>query len=552
MVLNVLKEIFTGPTRFSLMDIPGFPYDAYDEQWTAYTASERWFTGQALDDQPESKAKVDLYPLRANPIVGTVLKHAYILFGEVEDDARGLVVPKVLYDPKKEGSKEQAQIAEDALNTLWFENHGRAILVESAIMSQIYGGCVLKATYVPWEWDEYGGNRTIPIRVETINPKNFIGVPDASDNYNLVEAWVVKEIERAAAIEWGYNGEDETVWYVEHWLNDTYSVTIDGKPAWRTVNGVPEYFSGANPFGFVPFVYIPHIRIGGFKGFNAFDHLTGLVKELNARWGDMGDAVNDDSHPVIAGKNIPGSVQFKRASDWLEYVDLGSNPGISGNEPEPDLWQVNSQRASPAMASMLKEIMAQYRRDAFVPPVADGEDEGSQRSGMTLAIRFWPLTSHAGTERYFWTPGLNVFHKMMLRIMANKQLGEITPEHLKLRIKEKWAPFLPRDREAEVQEWAIRANNNIASLEHLVELASDVEDIENERQKILAWVEDLEAAKLRAAQRHEMELQEATAEADLEKTEVQGKNQIEAADVQAKAFASRPQQPVAKKPGGQK
>jgi hypothetical protein len=545
MVLKAFSEVLVGPSKFNLLDLENFPYDTYEEQWAEYSEAERWFTGAALNDQPENAGKSDLYPMRVNPIVSTVLKHAYVLFGEVEDDARALVIPKLQYNPKKAGQKEQAEEAEEALNMIWWENHGRAVLIENAVLSQIYGGCVLKATYVPWEWIEYEGDRSIPIRIEGINPKNFVGIPDASDNYKLLEAWVLKEIDLTEARLWGWQGtwddtDDPMVWYIEHWTTTTYEVLIDGKIATRMVNGEPQLMSGPNPFGFIPMVYIPHIRVGSFRGVNAYSHLVGMIKELNARWGDYGDAVNDDSHPVIAGKNVQGSVQVKRVTNWLEYVDLGSNPGISGNEPEPDLFQVNQQRASPSMENMVKGIYQQYRRDSFVPPVADGEDEGSQRSGMTLAIRFWPLTSHAGTERYFWTPGLDVFHRMLLRMMVVKGLAEITVDHLRMRIKEKWAPFLPRDREAEVQEWAIRSSNTIASVEHLIDMAADVEDVTEERQRILQWIKDVEIVKQKALADATIEIQENQQDADADMQEDQLVSQEKVAKTQADAFKSQP------------
>lgn len=568
MVLRAIEEIFSGPTKFNLLEIEDFPYDDYEEQWSEYTEAERWFTGAALEDSATIKTSdADLYPMRINPIVSIVLKHAYMLFGEVEDFSRPLVIPKLIYNPKKEEQKQLAIEGEEALNTLWWENRGRAILIENAFSSQIYGGCVFKATYVPWEWDKYGGERSIPIRIEKINPKNFVGVPDASDAYKLIEAWIVREIDAEDAKLWGYVGDEDSVWYVEHWLTNTIEVTINGKPATRLVGTEVIELSGENPFGFIPIVYIPHLRISGLRGFNAYSHLVGMVKELNARWGDLGDSVNDDSHPLIAGRNVPGAVQMKRVTDWLEYADLGSNSNITGDEPEPDMFQVNQQRSSPTMISMVDGIYRQLRRDSFVPAVADGEDEGSQRSGMTLAIRFWPLLSHAGTERYFWSPALDVFHRMLLRMMLVKGLGEITDAHCKLRIKEMWAPFLPRDREVDVNEWAIRATHDIASVEHLIELAGDVEDVTEERARILKWIADLEAARLKATQefqmqqeemraKNQMELAEKNAEAGIQNTMIAGQNQAQIAQMKAKqAPAGAPpvgQKKAAPKPGEKK
>jgi len=490
-MLASVQNLFGSLTlsSFSLQDIEGFPYSVYEEQLARYEEAERWFKGLALEDQPGAGEDVDIYPLRINPILGTVLKHAYILFGETQDDGRPLVVPKLI--PAKDSEKEMAEEGEERLNHLWWENNGRSLLMESGIMSQIYGGVVLKATYVPWEGIEYGGWRSLPVRIERVNPKNFVGVPDGSDLYRLNDAWIVKRIYKSEAKKWGYTGEDEVVWRVEYWNQETYKILIDGKVAVRKVGNTVMPLGGVNPFGFVPMVYIPHIRTGDFHGINTFDHLKGLVRELNLRFGDYGDAVNDDAHSYVAYRNVQGTPQVKRIADGLPAIDLGSTSQISGNEPEPDMFEIKKQRASSAMEDLVSEIYKQYRRDSNVPAVAEGEDEGSQRSGLTLAIRFWPLTSHVSQERTFWSDGLDVFQSYLLKILAIKKLGDITTKHSLMRIKQKWSPLLPRDREVDVQEWVQRAAAGIAPIEVLMEAAGDIEDIEEAKKSILEWMEEI-------------------------------------------------------------
>lgn len=482
--LNTIKGLFVPTPAFSLETLPDFPADDYNAQLQVYQEQETWFTGEALNETRSNTAgkPVEVYPMHINPIITTVLKHAYILFGEVENDGRPLVVPKLL------PAGPESDAAEEPLNMVWWENHGRAVMIENAILSQIYGGCFFKSTYVPWEtW------RSIPIRIELLNPKFVVGYPDASDMYRLSEAWIAYEITQQQAVHWGYEptGNDLSYWYTEHWLRDVYEVRINNQAASVDIGGTKYPLGGENPWEEVPIVYFPHIRVGEFIGRNAFDHLKGLVKELNLRYGDYGDAINDDSHPIIAIRNVNGSVQVKRINEWLEVVDLGNSQGISGQEPEPDMLEVRTPRASTAMNSLVQEIYNQYRRDSFVPAIAEGEDEGSQRSGMTLAMRFWALLSHTNMERYFWTAGLDVLERMLLKMMFTKGLGSITEKHTKMRIKQVWAPNLPRDRETDVQEWVQRASTNLGSIEHLLELTGDVENIPVERKQILQWVKDL-------------------------------------------------------------
>jgi hypothetical protein len=109
-------------------------------------------------------------------------------------------------------------------------------------------------------------------------------------------------------------------------------------------------------------------------------------------------------------------------------------------------------------------------------------------------------------ERVFFGAGLDVFNNYLLRMMAKKDIEGITEQHVKMRMKQSWAPMLPRDREAEVQEWQVRSTSDIASVEHLIELARDVDDIAAERNRIIEWKTELaqiEAeAKAKAAQKY--------------------------------------------------
>jgi len=497
---------------FSLADIPGFPQQEYEDILARAAEAERWFTGQALTEKSSQGDQIELYPLKINPIFGTVVKHAAMLFGDPEDDGRSLVYSKIV--ARDQSLKDSAKIAEETLNDVWFENHGRSLMMQGGILSQIYGGCVFKATYVPWETD-----REIPIRIELLNPKCFVGIADGSDNFRLLAAWVIRKISLEEAIQWGYVGSDDYVYYVEHWTRQYYKIWIDGKPATWTGGGETVQLGGDNPFGFVPMVYIPHLRATDFYGINAFDQLKGEVTELNLRFGDYGDAVNDDAHSYTAMRNVNGSPQVRRIAEGLPVIDLGSAPNISGQEPQPDLFEIRKQRANTAMRDLVHEVYAQYRRDSFVPAVAEGEDEGSQRSSLTLATRFWPLTSHLFQERIFWTDGLNVFQRYLLLMMFKQKLAGITQDMLGMRMKQKWANMLPRDREVDVQEWVSRASGRLGSIETLLELTGDIENIEEEKAKILAW---------------EQALLDMQTDAQVQVTEAQGEMMIQQVEAQAK------------------
>jgi len=458
---------------FSLSSLPEFPYSEYTTQSSKYQELESWFNGQALSEtQSQGGNEIDVYPLRVNPIRTACLKHSYALFGEFPDDISGtLVQPRVIVEADRD--KSQSDIVEDALSKAWYNNNGAAVMMENGLLSQIFGGCIFKASWVPDLPEEYR------VRIERIHPREFVCVPYENDYWRLKQAWVVRKITKDAAEQYGVKLATDFGYYIEWWREDEYQIMVDDNPIVYDMFGAQTVLGGRNPFGFVPFVYIPHERAGEFYGNPVItDAGQGLTKELNLRTADAGDATSDQSHSVIAMRNVRGTPKIQRLSNGVQVIDLGSAQNITGAASEPDLFSVTRSQITDPMLHLSRDVRDELRRELMVPAVAEGEDEGSQRSAATLVLRMWPLTSHIKSERALWSTGLTAFNKMLLSIMANKKFGGINKEHLKLPLKNKWYPILPRDRQAFVEELVARRGVQLGSLEHLLALIGDVEDID--------------------------------------------------------------------------
>lgn len=473
---------------FSLEDLPNFPYAEFQRNQSRYRESEIWYTGKALELEVTTQAgkEVDRYPVRVNPIRNQVHKHAKFLFGEVQQDERPLVYSRVMPMPGNETSRDDAEYAQDVLNRVWWESNGRAIQFENGALAQIYGGCVFKLS-----WDVLDPMRTIPIRIENPHPKFFVGKPRANDYWDLDEAWIINEIlPPDAAVNGVMLDGDQTGFLIEHWTRSQYDVTVNNLPAQRMINGQWIPISGINPWGFVPVVYIPHIRVNGFYGENDIDSVVGVVKELNLRIADFGDAVNIDSHVYLASVNVTGSPQMQHWAPGLNVINLGSSNGITGQEKDPDLFEARKASASESMETLVKLLYDIYRRLSNFPAVADGEDEGSQRSGLTLALRMISMTAHTDIERIFWSTGLNRIARMILRMLQIKGEAGITMAHAALSVRQEWAPVLPRDREMVVQEAVQLMAAKLGSPERLLRLLG-VDDTEEEKDLILAFWKEL-------------------------------------------------------------
>lgn len=483
-----IKRIFVGSPapNFSLADLPDFPYTDWNDKVSEYTETRTWFTGEALDQQVDfSGKKADLYPVKVNPISGACMKHAHALFGEFPDDAVGpLLKFRILADNSE--AKESAKAAEEALARVWWENLGGSLMMENGITSQILGGCIFKASVDPGK-----DPKNPKIRIEKIDPAEFWCIPSDNNPWTLQKAWIIRKITADTALEHGVVTTADEVYYIETWTPDHYRIQINDQ-----ILGVLDeetqttvLYDQPNPFGFVPMVYIPHQRDFGIWGTSVITNAAkGLVREINARLADIGDATNEETHGVVAIRNVRQSPTIITLQGGLPVINLGSGQSLGGKEVEPDMFSVSRNAVTDAMIDNVHELLAHFRREVSVPAVAYGEDEGSQRSSLTLVTRMWPLVSHVKMERSFWTTGLHVLNNMILKMMALKKIGGITQEHLQMRMKSKWFPILPRDREQLVTEAQIRMTSYLGSPKHMLEMLGDVEDVDEEWEEIEEWV----------------------------------------------------------------
>jgi hypothetical protein len=468
-LITATPNLVTSITPFTLESLKGFPYQTYYQQQEDYSELEKWYFGTVLEEvvvSADGKTLVEKYPIKINPLRNTSYKHASVLFGTNLDSLKFGGIPiNILADlPKEEKSKED--IIEKALRKTFSENGGGSLFISNGIVSQYMGGCIFAANWIPTQ------NR---IQISNPHPREFIGIPYGTDYWHLREYWIIREIQTDDLPAYGLPIDQVggIYWYNEHWTPDTYEIRINNTVL--EVDG--QKAQGTNPFGIAPAVYIPHIRTTGFIGKSIITSaIKGLIREMNLRFADIGDAVSEDSHTYTAVRNVKGVIRPISIGDGRPILDLGSVTGLSGNEANPDMFNVKTTSASSPMLSFTEKLTEMYRNEADHPAVADGMDEGSQRSAATLTARMWPLTSHAELERSFWTVGLVEFSKILLKMMAIKGINGVKKEHLEIPLIVQWSTMLPRDRDAIVQEAAIRALHRLGTKQHLIELFGDTQD----------------------------------------------------------------------------
>lgn len=485
---------------------PGFPMTQWGDQQARYRVYWEWFNGDVLSEtrsNPDTGETEVKFPLQVNVARKICRNHASLLFGEAPDAPIPLVLTSAQpRDPLNGDEPEEADIKSaigysNVVNEVWEQSGGRAQMQEAGTLTQFLGGHAFQLIYDP-EWNE----GVVPnLYVRSWPADFFLPVWSASNRHELLEAYVVCRIGgRQAKMQYGYEGGANLVTYVEHWTKTNYSAYLDGQPVTGNVLGEKVIFlNRPNIFGKVPFVYIPHLREGSFFGSSHIPDIHGLVREYNERMADLADAIDQTLDRVIWVKNTQ-NIERTVLPNGEEAFNLGLL--APGYNKDADAWINEPPNFSAGLTDFPeKQLYQQIRRVTFNPPIADGEDEGSQRSGVTLDIRFWPATSHARAERVFWEAGLNDMARLIL-LAVNildlwSDLGLSAPPRgflNKLRFAQQWHPQIPRDREAMINESTVRLAAGTMSPHTFNRRMADVVNSKQEVEEGIAFLKEVALA----------------------------------------------------------
>lgn len=509
---ELYRRVFSGvPTALiaQLHDnlFPGsFPFKDWSHQSQAYARAWDWYLGKPLQEA-EGKTPggqiIYKYPLQLNPLRTLARKHVGFLFGEIEDENQLVVEPRIVPHAvfAEEGFQERlrkGKTLSGVVQTVLSQSNANALFQEAGTIAQFLGGVVFQLAYTPLDQ-----NMLIPLRIKSIIPDYFMPVW-ASDTYELLEAFVVYWLSSAVAERLFGESPDygDLNVYVEHWTPQEYSIYLNAKPLRQRIGGETFVYDRLpNPFGFVPFVYIPHLREGGFYGISHLPDVQMLVLEFNSRLGDLGDVLHQNANRLRYIRNVFAN-DFSNASRQVELapgvraIDLGVEPPTAKHPP--DVILEDAAAVPPALENLPERLFNQLMYDGLLSPIAFGIDEGSQRSALTLALRMWPSTSHARAERIFWTAGLKqLSHQILLacqrlplvrrRLQQIISLSYTEDELAEYQAQPQWRPILPRDHEVQVNEIILRVQAGILSPETAIRMLGDVDDVDEELRRITEW-----------------------------------------------------------------
>jgi len=434
-----------------------YPNAEWSAQTERYEKLYKYFSGESLSetivaDNGEDKVK---YPLKINLAKVVAMLHTHILLGEWND--------RVFNWRVEYGTGNAADIA--YLDQVYRYSKMNSQMIRQLLTHSVLGGHVWRIT----------SDSTIPTKFKwTITPPEYFFPVYSSVDGDLLEAFVSMTLSAAEArARYGITTDQDEVAYMEHWTKRKCEITIDDLVVKTT----------AVIDGIIPYEYIPRANLAGEAfGLSVIEDVIGLQDEINLRLGDAGDAILRETHKEMVVSNVPGGIRSIRREKGV--IDLGV--GLGNAKPTVHDYQ---KAAIPAGAFEFVNGMNEYlRHTTLTPAVAWGEDEGSQRSGMTLMLRMLPMLQAARTNRAFISDGLSSLARKtrILAKYAGVNVGttsDYAPD---------FAPMLPKDREQIVNEISLLRAVDGLSDERMLDLL-DVP--ENKREEELARIRALREEK---------------------------------------------------------
>jgi len=453
-------------------DAPSAPDSYTNNQWQAQSAlyREMWeyFNRDIFDTTLSAQSNIKKYPLGINIFEQACTIHRAALVGEFKDDVLQFRVTS------PNSKNKDAAMVEQKIDQIWVESGRNSILLEGGLVCQILGGVVFRVLWNPARKKAY---------IRLLQPDAWFPVWDPDDYHQINECYVSYMIDAASA-KHKYNvrlddDKDVPVPVWEHWDRDFYEVRVDGKLAyWDRAHQFP--MGGENIYrdpqtnvGVIPFEYFPRDRAGSFYGIPLGKNLLQLQNEYNLRAADLGDGAMEAAHQYMFAKNIPAgtdSIRLQRG----KLINLGV--GALGGK-DPDVIAVKGGEVPEASVNWVQRLQGDTRSAAYTPDVAYGEDEGSQRSALTLAFRMWPMTQSVRAVRGFWTDSFYHLNRKAIIVASSYEKNGygLESRHADYRLIPMWAPMLPKDRSEEVNEVVVRKQTGLISTYHAVELLEDRE-----------------------------------------------------------------------------
>ena len=396
-----------------------------------------YFSGLVFEEKiDEEDVEAPLtYPVGLNLCKMLCIASSDALFGEWNER---VVQWEAHQDESVTPAEEKATVL---ANAILDANGANTMLWEVDLDRNIYGGGVIRISPdlsgFPW------------IKWSRIPMTNFFPVWDPDDADVLLEAYVVVPMMAdQAKAKYGIEPSQEIVYRVEHWTRQTYTNYVD--------NNKIDQYSGLNPWGVVPFEFIPRFRTSIWWGDSLVEEVIRPQNELNSILADAGETISYNAFPIRYGINLPNDFSTENFPLGPNAMwDLGKK---FTDQLRPEVGILKADNALQSGTLEFIHLLFDYTlHTANIPPLAIGMDSGGgQRSGITVEIRLASLVRAIRRSRAYLARGLQRALRTSAIILRQKQVPGISSraveQMLNGSIYPSFAPVLPRDQASVVDE----------------------------------------------------------------------------------------------------
>jgi hypothetical protein len=391
---------------------------------------EHYYSGRVFEEFVEKEKPTDddvpLFPAGIN--LAKIFCHAQAdaMFGDWRD------LPVHFESADKDGSDETDKKAIQLVHGILRDSNAGAMFWEADLDRNRYGACAIRV--LP---DKSKPNR---IRWMKVQRDAFLPIWDPEDPDELLETWACTVLlPEQVRLKFGAEVNQERSYYIERWNLGVHQTWLNQIPLVEEIN----------PYGVVPYAFIPRMRSSTWWGDSMIEDIISLQDEINMTVADNSDVIRKIAHPIFWGYNIPAGFSrdvFSTNSDsmWDFGRQVGDvKPFVDMLEPEGNIL--------PASANHIEFLLKMARDHAGTPAIAFGDDNGGgQRSGDTLEIRLRPLEATVRRSRSYFDGGLNRLLKVTAAILKQKEYPGIPAraiDRIPLLVPA-YAEILPRDQQA--------------------------------------------------------------------------------------------------------
>lgn len=460
-VMERLRKLVYPDAEEIIMQ-PGW-MQAFADMRGRYGGYQYYYSGDVLRQLADPKRPEDSelkYPLKINLCREWADMLASYVWGQWNENIVGFTVRRKLQESGDvaEVEEKRCKSMENVLLDQWKLSGNNAHGDGAATDMMVYGGTVIKT-----RWD----NKAREVADDWMSPDIFMPRWHPTNVNQLLEAILAYVISRVDArdiynlTDTQYKSLPEEVLVWERWTDKEFQLHVED---------IKLRDNPKNPYGWIPFTYIPRRRskadLYGYFGLSTLEDTMALQNEVNARTADIGDGVAYASHPIRVVVNYTGAEDLEVGPDALWNLGFG----FGGREPKAT--SLDTKTNYKEAMDFVKDVEHMGRGVAHLPSIAFGEDEGSQRSGTTLLIRFLPLTQEIRRTRLYLEDGLRRRAMAALRLAARNGVDGVQYEEDDLGgrvVNVNFAPILPKDVSEKVEEWSVRISGGFGTPEEAYE-----------------------------------------------------------------------------------